>query len=105
MKPVQRLEPSGVNFEPASNRLVVWGIHGDSDSVIGLCVGNIVLSRLPYNGITGAPAESVDALRIRAMRNLPPDASRDSKGSAMGYFIYAGLDPDYCRGALSDEEG
>jgi len=83
----------GVHSEPASARLVVWGIHGGGDFVTGLGVGDVVLNRLP--------GEAVDALRVRAMRDvvptLPPDALRDSKGAAVGYFVYTGLPPDQCK--------
>jgi hypothetical protein len=107
-QPVQRVEPGGVNTEPAAHRLVVWGIHGGSDFVTGLQVGSTLLERLPPNPLTGAPRESNDALRIRAMREvvpaLPPDALRDSKGSAVGYFLYADLPADHCK-AVAEREG
>lgn len=90
---VQRVEMSGIHTQPASRRLVVWGIHGGSNFVIGLKVGETLLERLP--------GEEVDALRVRAMRDvvptLPPDARRDSKGVAVGYFVYAGMSPDHCK--------
>jgi hypothetical protein len=93
---VQRLEPGGIDTEPASTRLVVWGIQGGSDFVTGIAVGDLVLGRLA--------GEDTDALRIRARRNLPANPLRDSKGSAVGYFIYAGLPPDHCR-AQAYKEG
>lgn len=110
MQPVQRVEPGGVhvNAEPASNRLVVWGIHGGSDFITGICVGATVLERLPRNAITAAPKESADDLWIRARRevvpNLPPDALRDRHGAAVGYFLYAGLPADHCK-AVAEREG
>jgi hypothetical protein len=97
---VQRVEPNGVHCEPPSSRLVVWGIHGGSEFVTGIKFGETALGR--------APAEEVEALRVRAMRdvvpNLAPDALRDSKGSAVGYFTYAGLPADHCR-AVAEQEG
>jgi hypothetical protein len=90
---VQRIEPNGINTEPESARLVLWGIHGASRFVIGVQIGDTLLER--------TPGEEVEALRIRAMReivpNLPPDALRDSKGSAVGYFVYTGLPPNHCQ--------
>jgi len=98
---VQRVEMSGVHSEPHTARLVVWGIHGGGDFVTGLRVGGTVLER--------QPGEEVDALRVRAMREvvptLPPDAFRDSKGAAVGHFTYAGLPPDHCRPTARHLEG
>lgn len=98
---VQRVEPGGVNYEPPSARLVVWGIHGAGDFVTGLQVGDALLLRAARDPFTGAPEETADQLRIRAMREavpaLPPDAMRDSKGSAVGYFVYEGLPLEHCR--------
>ena len=103
-QPVQRVQPGGINREPSAHRLVVWGIHGGGDFVTGLQVGSTLLERRLADPVTGAPAESEDALRIRAMRALPPDALRDSKGSAVGYFLYAGLPADHCK-AVAEREG
>ena len=92
MNRVQRLEPGGVNYEPPEVQIVVWGIHG-SDSVTGIKFGDAVLGRMA--------GETCEALRIRAMReivpSLPADALRDRNGKPAGYFIYAGLPPDYCK--------
>jgi hypothetical protein len=100
---VQRVEPGGINYEPAENRLVIWGIHGAGDYVTALRIGGALVERLPPDPLTGAPREEVDALRVRAMRSLPPDALRDSKGSAVGYFLYAGLPADHCAAAAARE--
>jgi hypothetical protein len=97
---VQRVEPGCA--VPAG--LVLWGIHGGSDFVVGLAIGATVIERLPPNPFSGAPREDVDALRVRALREVPPDALRDSKGSAVGYYLYAGLPPDHCR-AVAEREG
>jgi hypothetical protein len=107
-QPVQRVQPGGINYEPAAHRLVVWGIHGGGDFVTAIQVGATVLTRRLPDPITGAAAESEDALRARAMRDvvptLPPDALRDSKGAAVGYFLYAGLPADHCK-AVAEREG
>lgn len=93
MNRVQRLEPGGVNTEPASLRLVLWGIHERSGQECGVRIGDATLTRLP--------GEEVEAMRIRAMRQvvpaLPANALRDTKGSAVGWFIYPGLPEDHCR--------
>jgi hypothetical protein len=98
---VQRVEMGGIHSEPPSAQLVVWGIHGGGELVVGLQVGDVALDRLA--------GEEVDALRVRAMRdvvpNLPPNALRDSKGVAVGYFIYAGLPPDHCEPTAQHLEG
>src|SRR5437870_3730174 len=84
---VQRVEMGGVHYEPPGSQLVVWGIHGGSDFVIALRIGDAELER--------RAGESVDELRIRAMRdvvpNLPLDALRDANGKAVGYFCYSGM--------------
>ena len=89
---VQRIEPAGVNYEPPERQIAVWGIHEASDLAIGIKLGDAVLWR--------APGETVEALRVRAMRelvpHLPPDAPRDPKGKAVGHFIYPGLPEDHC---------
>jgi len=112
---VQRLEPGGINYEPAGRQVVVWGIHADDTDrlITGIKFGNTVLTRI------GSPAkipggfniwegEQVEALRIRAMRDvvpsLPGNALRDSKGKPVGYFIYAGLPEDHCK-AIAEQEG
>ena len=105
---VQRMEPGGVDRDPSATRLVAWGIHGGNDYITALVVNDITVARLSADPITGAARESVDALRIRVRRTvvptLPPSALRDSKGSAVGYFVYQGLPADYCR-AKALEEG
>jgi hypothetical protein len=90
---VQRVEPGGIITDPRAAPLVTWGLHGASNFVIGIQIGETVLERLP--------GEEVDALRVRAMidvvPNLPPDTLRDSKGSAVGFFRYDGLPSDHCK--------
>ena len=54
----------------------VWGIHGASDFVIGICVGDTVLDRLP--------GEEVDDLTLRGT-------------GPVGYLIYRGLPADHCK--------
>ena len=96
---VQRVEMTGVHCEPTEARLVVWGIHGGGEYVIGLQVSNVYLER--------KAGEECDALRIRAMRevalNLPAGALRDRKGSAVGYFVYAGLPVEHCKATAERE--
>ena len=97
---VQRINPGGINYEPAERQVVVWGIHGGSEFVTGIKVGTTTLER--------SPGEEIEALRLRAMCEvvpiLPPDTLRDSKGKAVGYFTYQGLDPDHCK-AVAEREG
>jgi hypothetical protein len=89
---VQRVEPAGINYEPPSAQIVVWGIHEGSEHVTGIRFGDTLLQR--------APGELVEALRIRAMRevvpSLPANALRDPNGKAVGYLTYAGLPVDHC---------
>ena len=89
---VQRVQMGGANYEPPEHQLVCWGIHGGSDFVLALRIGEAELPR--------REGETVDELRIRAMRevvpNLPPGALRDPSGKAVGYFVYLGLPPEYC---------
>ncbi len=91
----------GIHSEPPAARLVCWGIHGGGEHVRALKIGDIVLERLA--------GEEVDALRVRAMRevvpNLPADAWRDSRGAAIGYFVYIGLDQDHCAPSAQHLEG
>src|SRR5512138_3105491 len=98
MKTVERIEPGGVNYEPPERQVAVWGLHG-SDAVTGIQFGDAVLGRLA--------GETLEALRIRAMREivptLPSDALRDCNGKPVGYFIYAGLPPDYCKASAEYE--
>ena len=98
---VQRVEAGGINYEPLERQIVVWGIHEGSEFVTGLKFGEASLGRLP--------GEQVEALRIRAMRelvpHLSPNAPRDSKGKAAGYFTYAGLPADHCRAVAEREAG
>jgi hypothetical protein len=96
---VQRLEPGGINYEPPERQIVVWGLHEASNAVTGIKFGDLVLGR--------AQGEEVEALRIRAMRELvpqlPADALRDPKGKPVGWFTYAGLPPDHCRAVAQRE--
>ena len=62
--------------------------------IVGLSLVEAMRTLLP---------ESEDALRVRAGRNLPPDALRDSKGSAIGWFLYSGMPPDFCKSKAYDE--
>ena len=108
-QPVQRIEPAGVLYEyDPERRLVIWGIHGAGAYVLGVQVHDTYVERRRTVSLSGEPPESVDQLRERAMRSvvptLPPSALRDSKGSAVGYFVYEGLPVDHCR-AKAYEEG
>src|SRR6266705_2436958 len=98
---IERIEPAGIIADPHAAPLVVWGIHGAGEHVRALRIGDVVLERLP--------GEEVDALRVRAMRevvpNLPADAWRDSRGAAIGYFVYIGLDQDHCAPSAQHLEG
>ena len=93
---VTRLEAAGINYEPPENQIVVWGIHGADNFVIGLMIGATLLV-----------GEDPEHLRLRAMRevkNLPPDTTlRDTKGKPVGWFIYTGLPKDHCR-AVAERE-
>ena len=109
-QPVQRIEPAGVIYEQhgPDRRLVLWGVHGAGDYVVGVHIHNTYVERRRTVSLKGDPPETVDQLRDRAMSNvvptLPPTALRDSKGSAVGYFVYEGLPVDHCR-AKAYEEG
>lgn len=98
-RPIERIEMNMAHTLGPECRLVVWGIRyaGADEFVTALQIGGIVVER------RGAPAESPDMLRLRAMREivplLPPNALRDPKGSAVAFFRYAGLPPDHCQKA------
>src|SRR5260221_14690637 len=93
-QPVQSLGLQGAWTGPV--RLRVTGIQGAEDFVTGLCVGDVVLQRLPANPVIGSAEETTDALRLRAALALPPDVLRDAKGEALGFFLYSGLPPEHC---------
>jgi hypothetical protein len=103
---VERLEPAGVLMveEP---RLVLWGIHGAGEYVIGVHVHETYVERRGRDPLTGAPRETLDQLRERVMRTivpyLPDTALHDSKGAAVGYFVYDGLPADHCRPKAYEE--
>jgi hypothetical protein len=104
-RPIERIEMNMAHALGPECRLVVWGIRaaGADDCVIALQIGDIVLEPRGHDPVTGAPPESPEILRLRAMAevvsSLPPGAPRDTKGSAIGYFVYRGLPADHCKKA------
>lgn len=100
IQPVQILGRNAPLTEDVPH-IVVYGIGNGSDHCTGICLGDIVLERAPANPITGAPREAVDALVLRAMRDvaptLPAGARRDKYGRALAWLKYDGLPATHCR--------
>jgi len=101
------IERGGINKEnlPPHVTVGIWAA-GASEFVTGCGFDGTVLQRMPYDPITGTPAESVDACVWRAAKqlvpSLPATAPRDTQGRAVGYLVYAGLSEDHCRPVSTD---
>lgn len=101
IQPVQILERGSPLTEDVPH-LVVYGIGNGSDHCTGICVGDMCLEREIVNPLSSEPRlESVDALVLRAMRDLaptlPPDTRRDKYARPVAWLKYDGLPAEHCR--------